>query len=823
MLAPARTTVRSWLNAAAFAFAYFLCATISRTLTTTLNFEAGFWLPSGLFLAVLLISEREDWPIYIGGSIVGSFAFNLQSSHWEFHLWLMSHAGNCLSAVVGAWLVQRFGERKPALHTVRELIAIFVFGALLSNMISATAGASVIKIFAARSPFWEVWRSWLLSNMLGVVLLTPAIIAWQGRDSWQRFRRHPRRIESVIIVGGVALVMYAGYAFRGEWLPPAVVHYLPLPFVIWAAIRFETRGVTVLSLVVALLAGTFSILDYGQPAAKRWLASGAKGNAQLQLNLVVFSFFGLFPAVVIAAHRRTMEELQASDARFHRALRGAGDGLWEWNLVTNASYFSPRWKEMLGFGEHELPNHREAFLARIHPDDRERMQKALRAHLEQGVPYDVEYRLLTRDTTYRWFRSRGQAERTPHGVPIRLAGTLQDVTDRVQAEESLRESRRALATLMSNLPGLAYRRKHDADWTLVFVSEGARELTGYSPSEMTEPAPFKLAALVHPDDREAVSLETANAVAEGRHYRLSYRILAAGGIEKWVWEQGTPVTGSEGELVALEGFIIDITERKRLEHQVLRAQRRESIGTLAAGVAHNLNNMLVPIVMGAELLKLPAGPKDNDRIIDNIETSARRAAELVRQLLAFGRGLDGARTTVSVTEVMREVESIVSSTFPKSIVFQSQTRGDLWAITGDPTQLHQVLLNLCLNARDAVVENARITLSARNEEIRTLDLSRRHGVSPGNYVCIEVADNGTGMSKEVCERIFEPFFTTKEVDKGTGLGLSTALGIVRSHGGSLYVTSVLGQGSCFTVLLPAQASGPSLSKSTWNAMAVGRI
>lgn len=823
MLASVRTPVRSWVGAAVFAVAYFLCATISRSLTTTLNFEAGFWLPSGLFLAVLLITERTEWPRYLAASFVGSFAFNLQSSHWQYHLWLMSHAANCLSAVVGAWLVQRFGDRKPVLGSVRELIAIFVFGALLSNMISATAGAGAIKMFAARSPFWETWRSWLLSNMLGVMLLTPAMIAWQGRDGWQRFRRHPRRIESVIIVGGVALVMFAGYSLRGPWLPAAVVHYLPLPFVIWAAIRFETRGVTVLSLVVALLAGTFSILDYGLPQANRWLASGSKGNAQLQLNLVVFSFFGLFPAIVIAAHRRTTEALQASDARFTRALRGAGDGLWEWNLVTGASYFSPRWKEMLGFGENELPNDREAFLARIHPDDRERMQKALRAHLDQAVPYDVEYRLLTRDTTYRWFRSRGQAERTPHGLPIRLAGTLQDVTDRVQAEESLRESRRALATLMSNLPGLAYRRKHDADGTLIFVSEGARELTGYSPAAMMHPATFKFSALIHPDDREAVSLETANAVLEGRHYRLSYRILAAGGVEKWVWEQGTPVTGPEGELVALEGFIIDITERKRLEQQVLRAQRRESIGTLAAGVAHNLNNMLVPIVMGAELLKLPAVPQENERIIDNIETSARRAAELVRQLLAFGRGLDGARTTVSVTEVMREVESIVANTFPKTIIFQSETRGDLWAITGDPTQLHQVLLNLCLNARDAVAENGRISISARNEEIRTLDSSRRHGVSPGNYVCIEVADNGTGMSKEVCERIFEPFFTTKDVDKGTGLGLSTALGIVRSHGGTLYVTSVLGQGSCFTVLLPAQVAGPSLSASAWNAMAVGRI
>jgi len=233
--------------------------------------------------------------------------------------------------------------------------------------------------------------------------------------------------------------------------------------------------------------------------------------------------------------------------------------------------------------------------------------------------------------------------------------------------------------------------------------------------------------------------------------------------------------------------------------------------------------MLVPIVMGAELLKLPASAKENERILDNIESSARRAAELVKQLLAFGRGLDGARTSVVVPEVLREVEAIVANSFPKNIIFKSETRGELWKITGDPIQLNQVLLNLCLNARDAVGENGRITISARNEEIRTLELSRRHGVSSGNYVCIEVADNGSGMSKELCERIFEPFFTTKDVNKGTGLGLSTALGIVRSHGGTLHVTSKPGQGSCFTVLLPAQVSVPSTSSSTRTAMAVDKI
>jgi nitrogen-specific signal transduction histidine kinase/CheY-like chemotaxis protein len=264
----------------------------------------------------------------------------------------------------------------------------------------------------------------------------------------------------------------------------------------------------------------------------------------------------------------------------------------------------------------------------------------------------------------------------------------------------------------------------------------------------------------------------------------------------------------------MEGFIIDITERIRLEQQVIRAQRRESIGTLAAGVAHNLNNMLVPIVMGAELLKIPAGTMENERVLENIESSAKRASDLVKQLLAFGRGLEVARAKIVFGELIREVESIVASTFPKNIVFQTQVQSDLWSVMGDATQLHQVLLNLCLNARDAITDGGCITLAVRNEAVLPADAASHRGLAPGHYLCIEVSDTGCGMTKEVAERIFEPFFTTKEVNKGTGLGLSTVHGIVRTHGGTINVVSSPGEGSRFTIHLPAQPDAPALAAGT---------
>ncbi len=248
----------------------------------------------------------------------------------------------------------------------------------------------------------------------------------------------------------------------------------------------------------------------------------------------------------------------------------------------------------------------------------------------------------------------------------------------------------------------------------------------------------------------------------------------------------------------------DITERKKLEAQFLRAQRMESIGTLAGGIAHDLNNLLAPVTMGVDLLKRFEPRPESQRILGNIERAARRGADLVKQVLSFARGVEGARVAVNLKHIVRDIEVIGHNTFPKNIRIDSRVPVDLWLVTGDPTQLHQVVLNLCVNARDAMPDGGTLTLEVRNEEIDPQYAAMNRGVAPGRYAVLEVTDTGCGMPKEVVERIFEPFFTTKEVGKGTGLGLSTVLGIVRSHGGFVNVSSEPGEGSSFKVYLPAQ-------------------
>ena len=229
-------------------------------------------------------------------------------------------------------------------------------------------------------------------------------------------------------------------------------------------------------------------------------------------------------------------------------------------------------------------------------------------------------------------------------------------------------------------------------------------------------------------------------------------------------------------------------------------------GTLAGGLAHDLNNLLAPILMGIDLLRQLETRPDPVAVLTNMERSARRGADLVKQVLSFARGVEGERIAVHLAEIVREVRAIAQNTFPRNIAVEVEIPADLWAVTGDPTQLNQVLLNLCVNARDAMPRGGRLGVAARNLVVDALSAAFNRGVPAGRYVLLEVSDTGCGLP---VDRIFEPFFTTKEVGKGTGLGLSTVLGIVRSHGGVINVYSEPPKGSVFKVYLPAQPAGDS--------------
>jgi len=298
--------------------------------------------------------------------------------------------------------------------------------------------------------------------------------------------------------------------------------------------------------------------------------------------------------------------------------------------------------------------------------------------------------------------------------------------------------------------------------------------------------------------------------------------VARDGRELIVESRQTLIRDRDGEPVSNLVVNTDITARKKLESQFLRAQRLESIGMLAGGIAHDLNNILTPILMAADVIKSKLPDSESLSVLSSLQSSAMRGADMVKQILMFARGAGGERAQFQLKHILRDLDKIIRETFPKSIELSMDVPNDLWTVSGDATQMQQVLLNLCVNARDAMPSGGNLRISAQNHMLDETEPGRKSEETPLPHILVEIADTGTGMSAEIGAKIFEPFFTTKGVGKGTGLGLSTALSIVKSHGGFIQVDSAVKRGTTFRVFLPAiPASQPADDKVSGAELPVG--
>ncbi len=310
-------------------------------------------------------------------------------------------------------------------------------------------------------------------------------------------------------------------------------------------------------------------------------------------------------------------------------------------------------------------------------------------------------------------------------------------------------------------------------------------------------------ANIHPDDRENARKTFRKIAITGENQQVDFRLLTWDGSIRYVESSGSAIKDASGYIHQIIVVSRDVTERKHIEEQLLRSQRMESIGTLASGIAHDLNNILTPILLSIDLLRRTSTDERSKRMLEMLEGSAKRGASIVKQVLTFARGADGVLTTVRVEHILGEIQKIIHETFLKSIEIRILVDKDLPTVTADPTQLYQVLLNLCVNARDAMPTGGLIEIKATTVQLDEQAARKQLLAKAGNYVVFHVKDEGTGIPPEVLGRIFEPFFTTKEVGKGTGLGLSTVFAIIKNHSGFVNVTSEVGKGTTFSIHLPA--------------------
>jgi two-component system cell cycle sensor histidine kinase/response regulator CckA len=378
-----------------------------------------------------------------------------------------------------------------------------------------------------------------------------------------------------------------------------------------------------------------------------------------------------------------------------------------------------------------------------------------------------------------------------------------DITEQKRAKELLHEQ----ADIIHRAHDAVIVRDFETDRVTIW-NRGAERLYGWTAEEaLGRP----LGDLIFAESSEREALIKCLISTGEFHGQIKHR--AKDGQEVIVDARVTLIQNDDGTPRSVLGINTDVTEQKKLEVQLLRAQRLESIGTLASGLAHDLNNILTPILVCVQTLRTELAEKDRQSALSLIEESAQRGTAVLKQVLTFARGVEGERVLIKPSHLIEEMTDIARKTFPQSIEINSRYPQDLWSIEGDPTQLHQVLLNLFVNARDAMPEGGLLTFVAKNFTVDENYASMTPGAKAGPCVVFSVSDTGRGMPRATIDKIFDPFFTTKEVGKGTGLGLSMALGIVKSHGGFISVDSETGKGTTFKIFMPAAVSEENLQQS----------
>lgn len=567
-------------------------------------------------------------------------------------------------------------------------------------------------------------------------------------------------------------------------------------------------------------------------AGSDWLVEGV-GDRELEGSLQTLKGFGfvwltslLLYVTVGAMEARWRREIsqreeaeavvREAEARFRQLAENVGEVFWLTDVSKEQMlYVSPAYEAIWGRAVSSLLVSPRSWLDLVHPEDRERVERALQRQASGG--YDETYRIVRPDGEVRWLRDRAFAVHDESGQVFRVAGVAADVTQVKMAQEALQEVNERFHVALSEA------RMGVWEWNLegesLYLSAELLKLLNLTESS---PSLDFLTGLVHPEDRELVRREAWNAVSSGQASESEFRVVLPGGEVRWLCNRaGRPSCDGSGHSERVVGFVRDITDLKRseemnraLEDRLRQAEKMEALGQLAGGVAHDFNNLLTVIQGNLDIAgrSLALGADESDLLREALKAS-QRAAQLIRQLLMFGRRQLIEPVELDVSSVLRELSGMLERTLGETVEIELQLAGDLPPVRADRSMMDQIVLNLAVNARDAMPGGGRLTLMTGRAELDAEQAAGHSGARSGVFVVLRVQDTGSGISPEHLEHIFEPFFTTKEVGRGTGLGLASVYGIVEQHQGFVLVKSQPGQGSTFEVHLPAlTAASPCVAE-----------
>ncbi|MGA1839441.1 MAG: PAS domain S-box protein [bacterium] len=502
--------------------------------------------------------------------------------------------------------------------------------------------------------------------------------------------------------------------------------------------------------------------------------------------------------------KKAQESLRESEEKYRLLVENQTDLVVKVDLEGRFLFVSPSYCEMFGKTESELLGNK--FIPLVHEEDRDHTLKAMEALYKPPYTCYVEQRAMTKDG-WKWLAWADKSVIDEDKNIIAIVGVGRDITKRKQAEEELSSTRSHLENILRSIPAVIYSYKPFGDHQITFISENVLNLLDYDPKVFFKDPKYWIKH-IHPEDRSK-ALEEAKTVLKTGSCVFEYRFLHNNGTYRWLSDERRLIKDERGVPIEVVGSFLDITDQKHLEEKFQHSQKMEAVGRLAGGIAHDFNNLLQTIMGYTDLMLLDEEEnKRNRKDIEEIQKASKRAASLTRQLLAFSRKQAIQPQMLDVNLLVDDMTEMIKRLIGEDVELSTIMEPALRSVEADPGHMEQVIMNLTLNARDAMESGGKLIIKTENITFAERDCKKTPYARPGDFVCLSVEDTGSGIEKETIEHIFEPFFSTKGKWEGTGLGLSTVYGIVQQHKGWINVYSEVGKGTTFKIFLPAFSQKP---------------
>jgi PAS domain S-box-containing protein len=800
--------------------AYFATAKLGLKVASVNPSASPIWAPTGIALAAVLLGGLRTWPAIL----IGAFAANATTAG-TLETSAAIAVGNTLEAVVGGLLITYWAGGRATFGTPAGVakFALVVVGP--ATVISASVGVLTLCFagFAAWGHFAPIWVTWWLGDAAGAMVVTPVIVLWAQSDR-RAFDRRELISIGAAMVGAIAvgLIAFSPLLPRSDYSSP--LGFLAIVPLVWTALRRGPRDTATVSLILTGFTIWATLMHTGP-----FSQMGINETVMLMLTFMVsLSVPSLALSADVAMRRSSEEYLRRTQAELDRrvkertaaladanihlqeAQRLANLGSWSWDIKGDRVAWSDQLFEIYGVSREGFQGTVDNFLSFVHPDDRERVEDSIDGALRSGKSFSHEERIVRADGGVRYLQSTGEVVRDETGAPIRMLGVCLDVTERKQAERTLRQSEQSYRLLLRGVRDYAIYMV-DPRGRVLSWNAGAARIKGYEAEEIIGRNYDQFFA-----DEDRVAGDPAHALESaaraGQHESQGWR-LRKDGSRFYSTSVIDPIRNDDGDLVGFAIVTRDITEQHEAQlaleearEQLAQAQKMEALGQLTGGIAHDFNNLLMIVSGYAQILQSHLKDAKDKQAVDAIRAAASRGEKLTRQLLTFSRRQQLMPVVVDLRQRIDAVRDMLAPSLRGNIELICDIEDKIWPVEVDLGELELALVNIAVNARDAMPEGGTITLSARNVMLKPGSAA---GALEGDFVALAIIDTGSGMPPEVLARVFEPFYTTKPVGKGTGLGLSQVHGFAMQSGGAATVSSEVGKGTAVTIYLPRSLGEPA--------------